>query len=88
MRLTVEGVTIEGQTKLDRNQDVDFELERQKCVAQNFVFRKTYTRIISCFFSIIENVAVIFEVYLSVASQNGRILRSTVLVGHELLYVM
>lgn len=30
MRLTVEGVTLEGQTKLDRNQDVDFELERQR----------------------------------------------------------
>ena len=30
MRLTVEGVTIEGQAKLDRNEDVVFELERQQ----------------------------------------------------------
>ena len=69
MRLTVEGVTIEGHGKLDRNEDVDFEVERQqifqfkcwqKCVAQNFVFRKSRTRIIRCFFSILENVAEIF----------------------------
>ena len=30
MRLMVEGVTIEGQAKLDRNEVVDFELERQQ----------------------------------------------------------
>ena len=29
MRLIVEGVTVEGQTRLDNDQFVDFELERQ-----------------------------------------------------------
>lgn len=30
MRLTVEGVTVEGQSWLERYLEVDFELERQR----------------------------------------------------------
>lgn len=84
MRLTVEGVTIEGQSWLERYLEVDFELERQlifHLFAGKSVLRKIY-------FSILENVCKIFDLYLSVGSQNGYILRNSVPVGRELVYFM
>ena len=49
---------------------------------------KTRTRILRCFFSILENVCKVFDLYLSVSSQNGYILRNSVPVGRELAYFM
>ena len=45
MRLTVEGVTIEGQAKLDRNEDVVFELERQQ-IFQLYVGKSVLRKIV------------------------------------------
>jgi len=59
MKLTVEGVTIEGQTKLDRNQDVDFELERQR-IFQLYAGKSVLRKILFVENRILESLGVSF----------------------------
>ena len=57
MRLTVEGVTIEGQAKLDRNEDVVFELERQQ-ICQLYAGKSVLRKIVYLENRVLESLGV------------------------------
>lgn len=59
MRLTVEGVTIEGQAKLDRNEVVDFELERQQ-IFQLYAGKSVLRKILYLENHVLESLGVSF----------------------------
>ena len=59
MRLTVERVTIEGQGKLDRNEDVDFELERQQ-IFQLYAGKSVLRKILYLENRVLESLGVSF----------------------------
>ena len=59
MRLTVEGVTIEGQAKLDRNEVVDFELERQQ-IFQLYAGKSVLRKILYLENRVLESLGVSF----------------------------
>ena len=55
----VEGVTIEGQAKLDRNEVVDFELERQQ-IFQLYACKSVLHKILYLENSVLESLGVSF----------------------------
>ena len=59
MRLTVEGVTIEGQAKLDRNEVIDFELERQQ-IFQLYAGKSVLRKILYLENRVLESLGVSF----------------------------